>query len=102
MKFALSAVTLLSLFFLQNFTYAKEPNSIDRIEESLEAEITIIKRNESIVEEFRHNGMLFMVKITPEHGYPYYLIDSDGDGDLETRRSELAAPDVVQWRIFSW
>jgi hypothetical protein len=43
-----------------------------------------------------------MVKITPSKGLPYYLVDSDGDGVLETRRNELDNPEVVKWRIFSW
>ncbi|MDH3353757.1 MAG: DUF2782 domain-containing protein [Chromatiales bacterium] len=71
-------------------------------EGSFEPEVTIIKRKETLVEEYRHNGTLYMIKITPKRGYPYYLIDSDGDGSLETRRNERDNPEVVQWRLFSW
>lgn len=71
-------------------------------DEELEAEVTIIRRGEDVVEEYRVGGQLYMVKITPSKGLPYYLIDSDGDGVLETRRNELDNPEVVKWRIFSW
>jgi hypothetical protein len=34
------------------------------------------------VEEYRMNGVLYMVKVTPTVGPPYYLIDTTGDGNL--------------------
>ncbi len=74
----------------------------EALEDGLEPKVTIIRRKETLVEEYRHNGVLYMVKITPRHGYPYYLIDSDGDGSLETRQNGLDSPEVVQWRLFSW
>lgn len=67
-----------------------------------EPEVTIIKRKEEIIEEYRLNGQLYMVKITPNKGYPYYLIDTDGDGSFETRRNELDNPPVTQWKILRW
>lgn len=67
-----------------------------------EPEVTIIKRKEEIIEEYRVNGQLYMVKITPNKGYPYYLIDTDGDGSFETRRNELDNPPVTQWKILRW
>lgn len=74
----------------------------EALEEGFEPEVTIIRRKETLIEEFRRNGILYMIKITPKRGYPYYLIDSDGDGSLETRQNELGNPEVVQWRLFSW
>ncbi len=71
-------------------------------DEELQPEVTIIRRGDDVVEEYRVGGQLTMVKITPSKGLPYYLIDSDGDGVLETRRNELDNPEVVKWRIFSW
>ena len=71
-------------------------------DEELQPEVTIIRRGEDVVEEYRVGGQLYMVKITPSKGLPYYLVDSDGDGSLETRRNELDNPEVVKWPIFSW
>ncbi len=70
---------------------------------TLEPEITIVQRRDETVEEYRHNGQLFMVKITPIRGKPYYLMDSDGDGHLETRMSQLYSDFVIpKWVLFSW
>jgi hypothetical protein len=48
--------------------------------ESVEPQVTIIKRGEDKVEEYRVNGKLYMMKVTPPHGVPYYLIDNQGNG----------------------
>ncbi len=73
-----------------------------QIEEGVEPQITIRKRGHEEIEEYRINGQLYMVKITPSKGLPYYLMDSDGDGSLETRRNSLDDPEVVKWRLFTW
>ena len=71
--------------------------------ENLEPDVTIRAGKESTVEEYRIHGQLYMVKITPKIGKPYYLLDSDGDGKLETRMSHLNSNFVVpSWVIFSW
>lgn len=42
--------------------------------------VTIIKQTEQTVEEYRANGKLYMIKITPKNAPPYYLVDDQGDG----------------------
>jgi len=55
------------------------------------------------VEEYRMGGQLYMIKVTPEKGISYYLVDSDGDGSLETRRNELGSPFAIpQWTLKRW
>jgi len=70
-------------------------------EEDFEPEVTIIKRGEDTVEEYRHNGKLYMVKVTPPHGVPYYLVDRKGDGvfERETAERKLSVP---MWVIKRW
>ncbi len=72
-------------------------------EEILEPEITIIQQDGQKIEEYRIGGKLYMIKITPKNAPPYYLMDTDGDGDLETRRDDID-PSAVgpSWKIFSW
>jgi hypothetical protein len=48
----------------------------------LEPQVTIIKKENETVEEYRIGGRLYMVKVTPKGGKPYYLIDRNGDGQL--------------------
>jgi len=71
--------------------------------EALEGQIVIRPRPGERIEEYRVNGRLYMVKVIPRKGPPYYLIDTDGDGSLDTRRDELA-PDVAvpSWVIIRW
>jgi hypothetical protein len=66
---------------------------------SLVPEVTITKRGANQVEEYRMNGKLYMMKITPPTGRPYYLIDRDGTGNMT--RSDVTGPhlSVPQWVI---
>ena len=52
------------------------------LDPSLEPQVTIQKRGTQTVEEFRIRGRLYMIKVTPAHGVPYYLIDENGRGDF--------------------
>lgn len=73
------------------------------VDDEMEPEVSIIKRDDAVVEEYRMNGQLYMIKVTPVIGPPYYLIDTTGDGDLNARRSELDPAFVVpSWMIFRW
>lgn len=53
-----------------------------------EPEITITTRGEDRHEEYRLRGQLYMIKVTPPHGRPYYLIDNEGAGNFS--RSDFA------------
>lgn len=69
----------------------------------IEPEVTIIRKEKEVIEEYRINGLLYMVKVTPVIGKPYYLIDRDGDGKLESRRTGIYDDGLVpQWVLFSW
>jgi hypothetical protein len=50
------------------------------LESSMEPQVTITTRGADKVEEYRMNGKLYMLKVTPPGGTPYYLIDNRGDG----------------------
>lgn len=55
------------------------------------------------VEEFSVNNNVYMVRITPAAGAPYYLIDSDGSGDMEWNRGRPGLDlQVPQWALISW
>ena len=45
-----------------------------------EPQVTIRKKGAETIEEYRINGELYMMKVTPEHGVPYYLNKEDQDG----------------------
>ena len=66
------------------------PPGIDSWDATLEPQVTIKKAEKETREEFRLNGRLYMIKVTPTSGVPYYLIDQQGDGDF--LRSETVGP----------
>jgi hypothetical protein len=71
--------------------------------EPIEPQVTIIQRDDATVEEYRVNGVLYMIKIIPVVGPAYYLVDRDGDGQLESRVNDVTRDiPVPQWLIFSW
>jgi hypothetical protein len=68
----------------------------------LTPEVNIIQTEAAVVEEYRREGRLYLVKVVPRGAPPYYFFDQDGDGTLETSgwwRAETPAP---MWRLFSW
>ncbi|MCK4744376.1 MAG: DUF2782 domain-containing protein [Sulfuriflexus sp.] len=71
--------------------------------EPIEPEVTIIQKKDATEERYSINGQVYAVKITPVGGPAYYLIDSDGDGSLETTQDDIERGlNVPQWILFSW
>ena len=63
-------------------------------------DVTLIETEERTIQEFRQNGVLVFVKITPKNGKPYYLAPRDptkGWDDLE--RAETLVPRWVLLRF---
>ena len=79
-----------------------DPPDIIESGEVIEPQVTIIRQEDKIIEEYRINNNLYMVKITPSTGIPYYLIDYDGDGKLDVRKDDLDDVIVPQWVLFTW
>ena len=86
---------------------APEPPPIPeqlRSGEAMEPDVRIVRRDRATVTEYRVNGQLRAIKVTPDGNFPvYYLYDTDGDGRLDQRRSRFD-PDLLipSWVIFSW
>ncbi len=81
----------------------KDPGGIvDPAEaDQFKPEVTIIRREHEVVEEYRINGQLYKVKVTPTKGKPYYLLYPHGPQGAPIRRDidDLRTP---YWVIFSW
>ena len=48
----------------------------------LESKVTTVKKGADTVDEYRLNGKLFKMRITPAKGPSYYLVDPKGDGNF--------------------
>ena len=103
---------LLTAITVQFSVFAKEPPAnLQPLEEipppivsnddnsSDEPQITIIKKKGETVEEYRINGQLYMLKVTPEHGVPYYMHKEDQNGGwlMDGPTQPLSIP---KWTIF--
>lgn len=73
-------------------------------EEQIEPTVTIREEEGQRIEEYRLNGRIYMVKVTPEDGIPYYYMDDDGDGrlELDTTKSALNPVQPVYWKVKEW
>ena len=78
-----------------------EPPPMPSTDSAPEPEVTILKRGEDTVQEYRISGKLYMIKVTPPHGVPYYLIDHEGNGVM-TRQDVMPTLAVPMWVIKSW
>ncbi len=80
-----------------------EPPERVRSGEVLEPDVRIIAGKQRTITEYRVNGVLRAVKVAPKNAPEYYLVDADGDGELESRRGELDADFwIAQWVLYSW
>ncbi|MDH5395676.1 MAG: DUF2782 domain-containing protein [Gammaproteobacteria bacterium] len=78
------------------------PDEADDSRNIPQPEVTIIRKKDTVIEEYRVHGRLRFVKITPRTGKPYYMVDTDGDGILETRENNLANPPINRWILLEW
>ena len=72
------------------------------LDPALEPQVTIRKRGEDTVEEYRIAGKLYMIKVTPPGGRPYYLIDERGDGKFSRQEAHDSGIRPPMWVIHSW
>jgi hypothetical protein len=72
--------------------------------EQIEPTVTIREEEERTIEEYSYKGQVYMVKITPKGGVPYYYIDTDGDGKLELDMDKQALTPVqpAYWKVKEW
>jgi len=70
--------------------------------EALEPEVTIMESDKGTIYEYRINGNLYMIKVQPTVGPAYYLLDTDGDGQMDVRENRVWNNHIPQWVLFSW
>lgn len=62
-------------------------------------DVTITKEKVQTVEEYRVGGRLYMIKIIPKIGKPYYLVDDRGDGKFSRQDNLDSGVRPPQWVI---
>ncbi len=65
-----------------------------------EPEVTIRQEDDKTIAEYRMNGFLYAIKVTPRVGPPYFLVRADGEQLwMRSDKPEMLIP---AWQIFSW
>ncbi len=98
---------LLSGFSLAAFAEKPVPDKLEPLppppvvsgSDEDQPEVTITKENVQTVEEYRVGGRLYMIKIIPKVGKPYYLVDDRGDGKFSRMESLDSGVRPPQWVI---
>ena len=77
-----------------------DPDAPPDVPEGAE-QATRTESNGDVVTEYRVNGVIAMVRIVPEHGPTYYLVDSDHDGRLD-RTAHGTRDTPVYFKLYEW
>uniref|UniRef100_E6QQY3 DUF2782 domain-containing protein n=1 Tax=mine drainage metagenome TaxID=410659 RepID=E6QQY3_9ZZZZ len=64
--------------------------------------ITIKHKGSSRIEEYRMNGRLYMIRIIPAEGKPYYLVDPKGDGQFVRQDIMNGGLRPPMWVLHQW
>ena len=71
-------------------------------DEGIEPEVTVRNRGGDRYEEYRVNGQLYMIKITPRVGRPYYLVARDRNKGFERLNELDSGYSIPQWVLLRW
>ncbi len=78
------------------------PPKVSEPEDELQPGVVIRREEGRTVEEYSSGGRVYMVRITPAVGPPYYLVDTTGDGLLDLRHETFEPVKPVYWKLFEW
>ncbi|HZX30703.1 MAG TPA: DUF2782 domain-containing protein [Rhodocyclaceae bacterium] len=80
------------------------PPGMEAFDAALEAEpqVTIVKLKEETREEYRVNGRLYMIKVTPAVGPSFYLVDFQGQGNFVQADTVGPVTKPPMWVIHRW
>ncbi len=68
-----------------------------------EPQVTTRTQGDETIQEYRVNGKLFMMRVTPKHGHPYVLMDNKGDGTFVRQDNPLdSGVRVPQWVLLTF
>ncbi len=79
------------------------PPGMEAFDAALEPQVNIVRNEKELREEFRVNGKLYMIKVTPVgSNTPFYLVDQQGNGQFV--QADMIGPITKppMWVIHSW
>ena len=68
-----------------------------------EPQVSTRTEGDETIQEYRLNGKLYMMRVTPKHGHPYVLMDNKGDGTFVRQDNPLdQGVRVPQWVLLQF
>lgn len=80
------------------------PPKVQDPEDQIEPEVVIRREEDRSVEEYSSGGVVYMIRIVPDIGPAYFLIDTTGDGDFDSRfqHDQIDPVYPAHWKIKEW
>jgi hypothetical protein len=68
-----------------------------------EPQVSTRSEGDETIQEYRLNGKLYMMRVTPKHGHAYVLMDNKGDGTFVRQDNPLdSGLKVPQWVLLQF
>lgn len=78
------------------------PPKLQDPDQQIEPQVTIRREDDRIIEEYAIGGRVYMIRVVPAVGPPFYLIDTTGDGSFDSRHEHMEPVRPAHWKIFEW
>jgi hypothetical protein len=78
------------------------PPKIQDSDDQIQPQVVIRREEGRTVEEYSIGGAVYMIRIVPAVGPPYYLIDTTGDGNFDSRHEHMEPVRPAHWKIIDW
>jgi len=80
------------------------PPKVQDSEDRIEPEVVIRREEDRSVEEYSSGGVVYMIRVIPDIGPPYFLRYTTGDGDFDSRfqHDQIDPVYPAHWKIREW
>jgi hypothetical protein len=80
------------------------PPKVQDSDEQIEPKVIIRREDDRVVEEYQSGGVVYMLRVIPDVGPAYYLIDTTGDGNFNERHfhDQIDPVRPAHWKIVEW
>lgn len=80
------------------------PPKVQDSEDRIEPQVIIRREEDRSVEEYSSGGVVYMIRVIPDIGPPYFLIDTTGDGDFDSRfqHDQIDPVFPAHWKVWEW
>ncbi len=79
----------------------QEPAEVveEQEQQELQADVTIKRDKDKVIEEYRINGRLYMVRVIPSVGKPYFIKFPENGRAIRGELDDIQTP---YWKLFEW